>query len=81
VTTEWTAPWAGQYTALTEELHAGLGNYQARVEHRKSGRNACGKRGNPTTLTCTVLGAAHPDYTYTPALNVSDADTDSCEGL
>lgn len=78
VTIEKTDPWAGQYTGTTFELDPGLANYQVRIVHRKPDKNACGKRGNPETMTCTVVGAYHPDYTYTPGLNVQSSDTDSC---
>ena len=78
VTMELTAPFAGQYVDTTVERNPGYGNYQAQVVQRKSGRNACGKRGNPETMTCTVVGVYHPDYTYTPSLNVETSDTDSC---
>lgn len=78
VTIAMTDPFAGQYTATTMELNPGLGNYQARIEQRNSKRYSCGKRGNPETMTCTVVGASHPDYSYTPGLNVQSSDTDSC---
>lgn len=78
VTFEMTAPWEGQYTTTTVELNSGFGNYQAQVVNRKPDKNACGKRGNPVTMTCTVVGVYHPEYTYTPALNLETSETDSC---
>ncbi len=74
-----TAPFAGEYTAVTQEQTPGVGNIYARVEKRKKGRYACGKRGNPTEMTCAVVDVSHFDYTYAPELNVETTETDRCD--
>jgi hypothetical protein len=75
VTFDLSEPFAGQYT-VTQVL--GQNGDQARLEQRRRERYSCGKRGIPETMTCTVVGVYHPDYTYTPSLNNETTDSDSC---
>ena len=74
-----TAVMTGDWEATLTETTADQGNSDFYAVFGPRDRNGrCGKKGLGS-FTCTVTDVTHSDFTYVPASNTEDSETQSCQ--